>query len=62
MATSNKYRYWGNWGLPIRGVMGRLTLAQIMTIGAVKATVAVRRWLATVAVRRWLGEVKRLGD
>lgn len=53
MANRNKYKYWGDWGLPIRGVMGRLTLAQIMTIGAVKAT---------VAVRRWLGEVKRLGD
>lgn len=60
--TANRYKYWGNWGLPIRGVMGRTTVPSIVTIGAVKATVAVRHWLASVTVRRWLGEVNRLGD
>lgn len=61
MATNNRYRYWGNWGLPMRGVMGRVAVITGVLLGAVKATVRALRWQGTVTSLRWRGEVKKRG-
>lgn len=61
MATSNRYKYWGNWGLPIRGAFGKLTTVQVVTLGAVRATVKALRWFARARALRWRANVKRLG-
>lgn len=37
MATNNKYKYWGNWGLSLRGVMGRLLTGTGVLPSIVKA-------------------------
>ncbi|GIV22132.1 MAG: hypothetical protein KatS3mg023_3883 [Armatimonadota bacterium] len=50
--TANRYKYWGNWGLPIRGVFGKTTIATISTIVAAKGILESLRWRA---------EVRRLG-
>jgi hypothetical protein len=60
--TANRFKYWGNWGLPIRGVFGKLTYVSIPTIVMARGEVSVRRWRGEVSVRRWRGEVKRRGD
>lgn len=60
--TSNLFKYWGNWGLPIRGVMGRVSVGTVVLLGAVKATVRALRWRGRVVALRWRGEVKRIGD
>lgn len=61
MATNNRFRYWGNWGLPIRGVLGRVSVGSVVQLGAVKGTVKVLRWRGKVVALRWRGEVKRFG-
>lgn len=61
MATNNRFRYWGNWGLPIRGVMGRVAVGTVVLLGAVKATVRALRWTSRVVALHWRGEVKRIG-
>lgn len=59
--TANRYKYWGNWGLPIRGVFGKTTVVTITTIVAAKGILEPLRWDAKLESLRWRAEVRRLG-
>lgn len=61
MATRNKYVYWGTWGLPIAGVMGRTVVPSRVTIGALVGKVTLLLTQAKVQVLRWQGGVRRVG-
>jgi len=62
MATQNRYKYWGNWGLPLRGAFGATTIVSVVNIGRLIGKVIVKQWRANLSLKKWVGRVKRYGD
>lgn len=59
MATENLYKYFGNYFLALRGMMGRITAGVPgVSLSLARGTVAVRQGSARVRVLVTRGELK----